>query len=73
MAEKLIKTEEHTKEETIQEFNQDWFLQTLVNMANSSTSTGLVGITLLTHGFLVSGDLVGGREYFKGFAEDKTM
>jgi len=70
MAEELIKTEENTKEEKILGHERDWFLQTLVNMANNSSSTGLVGITLLTHGFLVSGDLVSGREYFKGFAED---
>jgi len=64
MAEELIKTEENTKEEKILGHERDWFLQTLVNMANNSSSTGLVGITLLTHGFLVSGDLVSGREYF---------
>src|SRR5688572_8180609 len=46
----------------------DWFLQSLVNMANRG---GLqIGITLQVSGLLVSGVLVGGKAYFEGFAED---
>jgi hypothetical protein len=46
----------------------DWFLQSLVDMSNSS---GLeVGITLQVGGFLVSGMLVSGKQYFEGFASD---
>jgi hypothetical protein len=70
MEENIKKDNETTVEKKEPEFERDWFLQTLVNMANSSTSKGLFGITLLTHGFLVSGMLVNGREYFNGFAED---
>jgi hypothetical protein len=48
--------------------DKDWFLQNLVNMANSN---GLnFGITLNVGGFLVSGQLVGGKEYFEGFGSD---
>jgi len=50
--------------------NNDWFLVSFVNIANEVSSAGLMGITLLTHGMLVSGNLVSGQEYFKGFAED---
>ncbi len=60
--ENLIKNEEIL-------FGRDWFLQTLVNMANSSHSIGFCGIPLLTHGFLVSGQLISGKDYFHGFAE----
>ncbi len=49
---------------------QDWFLQTLVNMANTSDSE--IGITLQVGGFLVSGYLVGGSKYFEGFAAEFT-
>ncbi len=46
----------------------DWFLQSLVNMANEGNIG--IGITLQVSGLLVSGTLVGGRKYFDGFAED---
>lgn len=45
----------------------DWFLAALVGIANSGAS---FGITLQVGGFLVSGTLVGGVEYFEGFASD---
>lgn len=46
----------------------DWFLQSLVDMANRS---GLeVGITLQVSGLLVSGMLVSGKQYFEGFASE---
>lgn len=45
----------------------DWFLQSLVNMAN--TDSLQIGITLQVSGLLVSGVLVGGKAYFEGFAE----
>jgi hypothetical protein len=45
----------------------DWFLAELVRRANES---GLrVGITLYVGGAIVSGSLVGGRDYFEGIAE----
>ena len=46
----------------------DWFLQSLVNLANNSDVE--IGITLQVSGLLVSGTLVGGKKYFEGFAED---
>jgi hypothetical protein len=45
----------------------DWFLQLLVNMANGGLHLGL---TLQVSGFLVSGELVGGRDYFDGMGEE---
>jgi hypothetical protein len=47
---------------------QDWFLQTLVNMTNTGALE--VGMTLLVGGFLVSGIMVGGAKYFEGFAKE---
>jgi len=46
----------------------DWFLQSLVNMANDS-DLGF-GITLQVSGMLVSGNLVSVKQYFEGFAAD---
>ncbi|MEY1592705.1 gas vesicle accessory protein GvpU [Burkholderia sp. Bmkn7] len=43
----------------------DWFLQSLVSMVNSSDLE--IGITLFVGGFLVSGQLIGGKHYFEGF------
>ncbi|MGP9499720.1 gas vesicle accessory protein GvpU [Halomonas sp. 86] len=45
----------------------DWFLQSLVNMANDGIE---VGVTLQVSGLLVSGILASGKAYFEGFAED---
>ncbi|BBI98466.1 gas vesicle protein [Ferrigenium kumadai] len=45
----------------------DWFLQSLVNMANDGIE---IGVTLQVSGLLVSGVLAGGKSYFEGFAED---
>ncbi|CAG4905899.1 gas vesicle accessory protein GvpU [Paraburkholderia saeva] len=44
----------------------DWFLRSLVSMVNSSDTT--FGITLNVSGMLISGQLVGGKQYFEGFA-----
>lgn len=46
----------------------DWFLRMLVKVANSSTAS--FGITLQVSGMLVSGDLVNGKSYFEGFADE---
>lgn len=46
----------------------DWFLQSLVSMANQSNIE--IGITLQVSGMLVSGSLVSGKQYFEGFAND---
>lgn len=59
-----------TIEEIEPKHERDWFLQTLVSMANNSQNAIQIGITLLTHGFLVSGKLISGKEYFSGVAEE---
>lgn len=46
----------------------DWFLQSLVNMANNSQME--FGITLQVSGMLVSGNLISGKAYFDGFGAD---
>lgn len=48
----------------------DWFLQILVNLVNEGSENISIGVTLLSHGFLISGQLVGGVEYFKGLADE---
>lgn len=47
--------------------NSDWVLRSLVKSVNESGL--LVGITLTVGGMLVTGTLVGGREYFEDFAD----
>lgn len=44
----------------------DWHLQNLVDIVNNSEGSKM-GITLLSHGFLISGDLIGGKQYFAEF------
>jgi hypothetical protein len=46
----------------------DWFLAELVRRANEGGLS--LGLTLCVGGGLVSGVLIGGREYFEGFAGD---
>ncbi|WGY67036.1 hypothetical protein KEC55_09165 [Burkholderia cepacia] len=46
----------------------DWFLQSLVSIVNASDME--IGITLFVSGALVSGQLVGGKHYFEGFASE---
>lgn len=46
----------------------DWFLQSLVQMANDANLQ--VAITLQVSGMLVSGYLVSGKQYFEGFAAE---
>ena len=48
--------------------DNDWFLQRLVHIVNSGNIS--FGITLNVGGFLVSGTLTGGKEYFEGVASD---
>lgn len=45
----------------------DWFLTNLVNLANDA-GVG-IGITLNVGGTIISGTLVSGADYFKGFAD----
>ncbi len=61
-------TEEQDLNPLPQTSQNDWFLQTLVNMANNSSLE--FGITLQVSGMLVSGNLVNGKVYFEGFAAD---
>jgi hypothetical protein len=46
----------------------DWFLQTLVTLSNSCK--GEIGMTLQIGGFLVSGIMVSGTQYFDAFAKE---
>lgn len=45
----------------------DWMLEMLVDMANDGLETG---ITLQVSGFLVSGSLVSGKQYFEGIGTE---
>lgn len=47
----------------------DWLLQDFIWMVNKSDKFG-IGITLNVGGLLISGELVGGKKYFKGIGED---
>ncbi len=40
----------------------DWFLEFFVSIANQGVT---LGITLNVHGTLISGNLIGGKEYFE--------
>lgn len=46
----------------------DWFLQHLVSTVNKSR--GIMGITLMCEGAIVTGNLIGGKKYFEIFASD---
>jgi hypothetical protein len=63
-----MNTEAESVSPTSPSAEADWFLQSLVGMANESTLE--IGITLQLSGMLVSGNLVSGRQYFDGFASD---
>src|ERR1035437_4371519 len=56
-----------TQELELRPEEHDWFLGVLVGLANHGTS---IGITLQVGCFLVSGTLIGGAEYFEGFASE---
>jgi hypothetical protein len=51
----------------IREAHSDWWLATLVDLANRSGLT--MPITLSVGGLLVAGTLVGGKDYFEGVAK----
>lgn len=53
--------------------NSDWFLQALVKLCNDSESETTFSITLNVGGILVSGELIGGKHYFNGFANTLKM
>lgn len=61
-------TNENEKVDKQTDDKADWFLQSFVTMFNENN--GSMGLTLVTHGFLVSGQLIGGKEYFEGFGDD---
>lgn len=48
--------------------SKDWFLQSLVDLVNGRELE--IGLTLQAGGFLVSGLLVSGHQYFKGFGAE---
>lgn len=47
---------------------RDWFLQSLIDLVNGREIE--IGLTLQVGGFLVSGLLVSGHQYFKGFGAE---
>lgn len=47
---------------------RDWFLQSLIDLVNGREIE--IGLTLQAGGFLVSGLLVSGHQYFAGFGEE---
>jgi len=53
-------------DKAIHDDNKDWFLGTLNNIVNNNTIT--IGITIFSHGFIISGHLAGGKEYFDATA-----
>lgn len=48
--------------------NRDWFLQSLIDLVNGREIE--IGLTLHAGGFLVSGLLVSGHQYFEGFGQE---
>jgi hypothetical protein len=46
----------------------DWFFQLLIQLVNGADFT--FGVTLTVNGVLLSGQLVGGKQYFEGIAEE---
>jgi hypothetical protein len=60
--------QEPTQDELQLGQKSDWFLASLVNIANSGPIE--FGITLQIGGLLVSGNLVNGARYFEGFASE---
>lgn len=56
------------KKELVNLNDKDWLLQTLITTINRIDGYNLP-ITLTTHGFLISGEIISGREYFNSMAE----
>ena len=48
--------------------DKDWFLQQFVHFANLSNIA--IGVTLNVGGFLISGLLIGGKEYFDNIGDE---
>lgn len=56
--------------EIVSTTEKDWLLQLFVNMVNNATDVQIsLPITLITHGLLVSGRLIGGKQYFESIGE----
>jgi len=49
----------------------DWFLQDMVEIVNSTHVK--FGIILNVKGLIISGLLIGGKDYFEGFAKDFSL
>ena len=48
----------------------DWLLKLLVDLLASGDAGNSLGITLQVSGIFVSGELIGGRQYFDGMTEE---
>ena len=55
-------------ENSLHDPNKDWFLSTLNTIVNNNDIT--IGITVFSHGFMVSGHLAGGKKYFDGVGSE---
>jgi hypothetical protein len=55
-------------ENSLHDPSKDWFLGTLNNMVNSNNIT--IGITIITHGYMISGHLAGGKQYFDAIGNE---
>jgi hypothetical protein len=53
---------EQQNETPVQKYDQpDWLLQVLLTLPNNDV---VFPVTVLTHGFLISGNIISGKEYF---------
>lgn len=55
-------------ENSLHDPNKDWFLSTLNTIVNSNDIT--IGITIITHGYVISGHLTGGKKYFDAIGSE---
>jgi hypothetical protein len=52
---------------------QDWLIEKLVAMLNSGATDTALGMTLNVGGLIVSGSVIGGREYFTKFGDNMAQ
>jgi hypothetical protein len=64
----VMSDEKNEMTPTIDTRDNDWFLQSFVNLANYKALE--FSITLNVGGFLISGNLIGGKKYFDKFAAE---
>jgi hypothetical protein len=55
--------------EQIHFHSRDWLLCNVVEMLNGAEEKISFGVTLMVNGLIVSGNLIGGKEYFERYGE----